>query len=92
MLRDITDSYPIVFGGGGRHKPHSQAYRDFQSKWGFIGTLYNSVEEKIEKVGEIYQIHLNDYLQYLSYMIEKADMEEEEDKFKEQLRKAKGRH
>ena len=92
MLRDITDSYPIVFGGGRRHKPHSQAYRDFQTKWGFIATLYNSVEEKIEKVGEIYQIHLNDYLQYLTYMIEKGDMEEEEDKFKEQLRKAKGRH
>ena len=88
MLHSITDSYPIVFGGGGRHKPHSKEYRDFQTKWGFIGTLYNAIDEKIEKIGEIYQVHLNDFLQYLSYMIEKAEMEDIEDSFQQKRREA----
>jgi hypothetical protein len=35
---------------------------------------------------------LNDYLQYLSYMIEKEEVEREEDKFQETLRKSRGKH
>lgn len=46
-------------------------------------------DEKIEKIGEIYQLYLSDYLQYLSFMIEKSEIEREEDKFQENLRKAK---
>lgn len=37
-------------------------------------------------------MYLNDYFQYLSYMIEKAEMEEQEDAFQETLRKAKSKH
>ena len=88
-MGNIKSSYPIVFEGNGGNRPHCKAYRDFAQKWGNIKTLYEISDEKIEKVGKVYQIYLNDYLQYLSYMIEKGQVEEEEDKFQENLRKAK---
>lgn len=90
-MGDIRDTYPTVYGGGRRNKPHSQTYRDFASKWGSLKTLYEIADEKIEKVGEIYQIYLNDYFQYLSYMIEKADMDDDEQAFQDALRKAKSK-
>ena len=93
-LHNIADAYPIVFQGNGSHRPHSQGYRDFASKWGNIKTLYEICDEKIEKVGEIYQFYLSDYLQFLSYLIDKGEAERQEDEFQETLRKAKskGRH
>lgn len=92
-MANIRESYPIVFSSRGSSKPHSKSYRDFAEKWGVIKTIYEIADEKIEKIEKIYQIYLNDYLQYLSYMIEKSDVDREEDAFQEQLRKAKkGRH
>jgi hypothetical protein len=88
-LHNIADSYPIVFQGNGSHRPHSQGYRDFSQKWGNIKTLYEICDEKIEKVGEIYQFYLSDYLQFLSYLIDKGEAERQEDEFQETLRKAK---
>ena len=88
-MADIKNDYPIVFEGRGSNKPHSAAYRDFVQKWGNIKTLYEIADEKIEKIGRVYQIYLNDYLQYLSYMIEKQQVDEEEDKYQEMIRKAK---
>lgn len=46
-------------------------------------------DEKIEKIAEINQQYLNDTLTFLSYLITKQEAEEEEDKFQENLRKAK---
>lgn len=46
-------------------------------------------DEKIEKVAEVYQQNLLDALQFLSYLSEKAIVDEQEDKFQERLRKAK---
>lgn len=92
-MRSITSSFPIVFSNKGRNKPHSQGYRDFCQKWGNIKTLYEIADEKIDKVGEIYQQYVNDYLQFLSYLIDKGVAEKEEDTFQDNLRKAKkGRH
>ena len=88
-MASIRETYPIVFGGQGATRPHSKAYRDFAQKWGAIKTLYEVCDEKIEKIGEIYQLYLSDYLQYLSFMFEKSEIEREEDKFQENLRKAK---
>ena len=45
--------------------------------------------EEITKVAEIYQIHLNDFLTFLTYRIQKGEMEEVEDKFQQTLRDAK---
>ena len=93
IIHNIHDTYPTVFQGKGSHRPHSQGYRDFCEKWGAFKTLYEIADEKIEKVGEIYQLYLSDYLQYLSYLIDKGEAEREEDKYQEQLRAAKkGRH
>ena len=91
-MAGIRETYPIVFDSKGAGRPHSKAYRDFAQKWGTLKTLYEVCDERIEKIGEIYQLYLNDYLQYLSYMIEKAEVEREEDKFQETLRKSRGKH
>ena len=85
----IRTTFPYVFEGRRRNKPHSQSYRDFKEKWGIIDTVYEIADEKIEKIGEIYQIYVNDFLQYLTYMIQKQEMQQDEDSFQEQLRKAK---
>lgn len=53
--------------------------------------MYEVADEKIEKVGEVLGQYLNDYMQFLSYMIEKNDMQRAEDEFQETLRKAKKR-
>lgn len=85
----IRSDYPIVFEGRGSNKPHSAAYRNFCEKWGHVKTLYEIADEKVEKIERIYQLHLNDYLQYLSFMIEKQQVDDEEDKYQENLRKVK---
>lgn len=85
----IRTTFPYVFEGHRRNKPHSQAYRDFKEQWGIIDTIYEIADEKIEKVGEIYQIYVNDFLQYLTYMIQKQEMQDGEDTFQDQMRKAK---
>lgn len=87
----IRDAFPIVFENKGRNKPHSQRYRGFTEKWSDWKTFYEVCDEKIEKVRENYQLYLTDYLQFLSYLIDKAEADEEEMKYQENLRKAKGR-
>lgn len=37
-------------------------------------------------------MYLNDYFQFLSYLIEKSEMEEKEDAYQEVIRKAKSKH
>lgn len=92
MLHDISNSYPTVFKNKGSNRPHSQGYRDFAQKWGNLKTLYEICDEKIEKVREVYQEYLNDYLTFLSYLIDKGEAERQEDEFQELRRKAtKGR-
>ena len=92
LVGGIAEEYPIVFNGRGSNKPRAQEYRDFAQRWGFTKTLYEICDEKIEKIGEVYQMYLNDFLQYLTYMIDKQQAEEAQDKFDEQMRKArKGR-
>lgn len=88
-MASIAEEYPVVFNGRGSNKPHSQGYREFSQRWGFIKTLYEICDEKIEKVGEVYQIYLSDFLQYMTYLIDKQQAEDEEDKYQEVLRKAK---
>lgn len=49
-------------------------------------------DEKITKIAEVYQIYLTDFLQFYSYLIQKSDVDEAEDKFQDQRRKLnKGR-
>lgn len=55
-------------------------------------TLFEAAGEDPLKTIEIKQMYLTDFMVWLSYMIEKGEAEEEEDKFQENLRKArKGR-
>ena len=86
---DIKGSYPVIYGGGGRSKPHCKEYRDFAQDWGLQKTVYEMADSDITKIAEIYQIHLNDFLMYLTYSIKKAEVDDIEDAFQEGLRKAK---
>lgn len=43
-------------------------------------------DEKIEKVGEIYQEYLVDALQFISYITERSNVDKEEDKFQEMIK------
>ncbi|WP_295590201.1 hypothetical protein [uncultured Methanobrevibacter sp.] len=49
-------------------------------------------DEKIEKIAQVNQIYLTDAFTYLTYLIQKGDMEEAEDQFQETIRKAKSKH
>ena len=92
MVR-ARDTFPVVFTGGGRSKPHSASYKQFSQDWGFQKTLYEMANEEITKVAQVKQEYLTDTLLFISYLIKKGEMEIEEDNFQEQLRKAKkGRH
>lgn len=44
--------------------------------------------EDITKVAEIYQFHLRDFLFFLTYQIKKQEVDEIEDKWQDQRRKA----
>ena len=52
-------------------------------------TLFEAAGEDPLKAVAIKQMYLTDYLVWLSYMIEKGEADEEEDRYQEQLRKAK---
>lgn len=55
-------------------------------------TLFEAAGEDPLKAIEIKQMYLTDFMVWLSYMIEKGEAEEEEEKFQDNLRKArKGR-
>ena len=88
-MGDVRDTYPTVFRNKGSNKPHSKEFRDFGGKWGSIKTLYEISGEEIEKVGKVYQLYLSDYMQFLTYLIEKGEVDEIEEKFQDNLRKAK---
>ena len=89
LITDIRNTFPIVFSGGGTSKPHSAEYRNFAEDWGFSKTLFEMADGQIGKVAQIKQEYLNDTLTFLTYLIQKSEMEEREDKFQDQLRRAK---
>ena len=89
IVRTFSDAFPVVFKGGGSNKPHSQQYRDFGQGWGFQKIIYEMADNSITKVAEINQQYIQDTLVFLTYLIQKGEMEEAEDKFQETLRKAK---
>jgi hypothetical protein len=90
----IRDTFPLVFRGGRRNKPHCQAIRDLSENWGFQKVIMDLAHDKIEKVAEINQLYVTDTFTFLTYLIQKGEAEEDEMEFQENLRKAKskGRH
>lgn len=51
--------------------------------------LFEAAGENPLEAVKIKQMYLTDFMVWLSYMIEKGEAEEEEDKFQDNLRKAK---
>ena len=48
-------------------------------------------DNSITKVDEVNQQYIQDTLTFLTYLIQKGEMEEIEEKFQDNLRKAKGK-
>lgn len=88
-MHNISSTYTVVFKSGRSTKPRTAEYTEFKEKWGFIDTLYQAADAQGKKVEEIYQDYLSDFLQYLSWCIEKNKAEEAQEKYDEQLRQAK---
>ena len=88
-MADIRETFPVVYGGGGSRKPHSAEYRNFSEAWGFQKVVFEMADEKIDKIAEVNQQYITDFLTFLTYLIQKGEMQEIEDKYQEQLRKAK---
>lgn len=55
-------------------------------------TIFDMADGSIEKIAEINQQYITDFFTYLTYLIQKGEADEEEDKFQENIRKAKSRH
>ena len=54
--------------------------------------VFDAAGEKVSEIFVIRQMYLTDFLTYMTYRIQKADAEEAEYEYQEQLRKArKGR-
>ena len=87
----VKQRYPSVFGDeGGGAKPHSREYQRFGEAFGWYRILVEAFcDSKVEKIKEAYQLNLLDSLEFLVYRLEKAKADEAEDKFQENLRKAK---
>ena len=80
--------YPVIFGETkAPSKPHSPELNRFSNKWGWQKTLYELSGEEIEKIAKTAQIYLTTVLQFLTYSIEKGWVDEQEDKFQDNLRK-----
>lgn len=88
-MGNVRDTFQVVFSGSRSNRPHSKAYKDLQESWGFQKVLYELADSKIEKIAEVQQTYLTDFLTLLTYLIQKGESDEEEDRFQEQLRKAK---
>ena len=89
MLERLRIDFPIVFGGGGKFRNHSKAYRDFGRAWGFWKTLYEMASGKIEEIDYIKSTHVTDFLFWLTFMIQKGEADEAEDDYQNNLRKSK---
>ena len=88
-MADVRDTFPVVYSGGRRNKAHSKGYKDFNEAWGMQKVLFQLAGEEITKIAEVNQIYLSDAFTFLTYLIQKADADEEEDSFQDALRKAK---
>ena len=88
----ISESFPDVFSGKGGNKPHCQRIRELGQNWGLEKMVFDAAGEKVSEIFVIRQMYLTDFLTYMTYRIQKADAEEAEYEYQEQLRKArKGR-
>ena len=88
-MANVASSYPTVFGGGGRTKQHSAAYREFGETWSYQKIIYEMADEKITQIPQVYETYLNDAMAFLTYLIKKQEMEDEEEKFQDTLRQMK---
>lgn len=88
MLDDIKSSFKFVFGGAGKHRSHHKRYTEFNKKWGFLSFVIEEAES-FKAIEEIEKSNLMDFLFFLEYKFEKADVMEDEEKFQSDRRKAK---
>ena len=91
-MASVKETFGVVYGGGGSHKPHCKAIKDLSENWGLQKVVFDMADSQVQKVAEINQQYLTDFLTFLTYLIQKGEADEEEERFQDQMRKAKSRH
>lgn len=89
-MADIQKEFPALYTNRGTTKQHSKEYRDFHKRWGYQKTLFDLAGESLAQVSVIQQQYLTTTLFWLTYLIDKGEVDEKEDKWQESLRKMKG--
>ena len=90
-LQSLTESFYLVFKYKGKHKPHSREYREFGERWGNFKTYFQICDEDPEKIRKNYQQNLEEYLTLLSYLIDKAEVDDAEMEWQNNRKKLKNR-
>ena len=88
-MGQLKDNFRYVFGGAGKRKQHHRRVGEYSKKWGFTGIVMAQAKDDFTKIKEIEEANLLEFLFYLEWLYEGGDVDEDERKFQEQLRKNK---
>ena len=88
VIHTVRDTFQAVYDGRGSVRPHSAEYRNFSEAWGMEKVIFEMADNSLTKVARVKQEYLTDFLTFLTYLIQKGEMEEAEDKWQEARRKA----
>ena len=91
VVRELVATFPKLFDGKGPVKPRSGEYRRFARAWGWSKVAFDLAQEEITQIEKVNSQYVTEVFFYLTYLTDKAEVEEKEDKFQEQQRKLKSR-
>ena len=82
-----ADEYPSVYSNAASRKIHSAEYREFRTSWALQAALFEMADEKPSEIERLRQGYLSDFMQMLTFKIQRAHADEVEDQFQENRRK-----
>ena len=89
-MASVQKEFPALYTNRGTTKQHSKEYREFNKRWGYQKTLFDLAGESLAQVSAIQQQYLTTTLFWLTYLIDKGEVDEKEEQFQDNLRKIKG--
>lgn len=89
VKKELVEDYNILFKGSGTGKPICRPYQDFSRKWGWYKVIAELSEDKIQTFDEVINQTVITVFNFLCYQLDKAQAEEAQYKFEEQLHKNK---
>lgn len=89
IKKELIEDYNILFKGSGTGKPICRPYQDFSRKWGWYKVIAEIAKDEIQKFDEVTNQTVITIFNFLCYRLDKAQAEEAQYKFEEQLSKNK---